>query len=74
MLKDSAATVRQLELILFSLLFGINLLVSSKETFIGAKVRETVSDRSDCHDFYTLKSPRIGDFRVKIKFCNNIFK
>ncbi len=42
MLKDSAATVCLLKLILFSLLFGINLLVSFKEhlTYIGISLEK----------------------------------
>jgi hypothetical protein len=31
-------------------------------------------DRSDCHDFYTLKSPRVGGFGVKIILLKLIYK
>jgi hypothetical protein len=27
-----------------------------------------ILDRSDCNGFYTIKSPLVGDFGVKIKF------
>ena len=32
-----------------------------------------IFDRSDFHDFYTIKSLWEGDFGVKIKFVLNIF-
>jgi hypothetical protein len=33
-----------------------------------------VFDRSDFHDFYTIKSQRDGDFGVKIKIVLKIFR
>ncbi len=36
--------------------------------------KREIFDRSDFPDFYTIKSLRVGDFGVKIKFFFEIFR
>ena len=36
--------------------------------------KREIFDRSDFPDFYTIKSLRVGDFKVKIKKCYKILR
>jgi hypothetical protein len=48
-------------------MYRLTYMLSSISMDLSLKVLNCeIFDRSDCHDFYTIKSLRVGDFRVKI--------